>query len=69
MSHSHWIAVVVLAVVIFLFDSLWEKRSMSPPKSQVLNVFKILTAHWGQIAELGQCHIPELKETSGWAYF
>ena len=32
MIHSHWTAIVVLAVVIFLFDTLREKRSTPPTK-------------------------------------
>ena len=52
--HSHWTAVVVLAVVVFLFDSL-RKRSHSPwLNSQVLRVFKLLLAHWLKTAVLFQ---------------
>ena len=42
-------AVVVLAVVIFFFDNLREKRSVSLTK-QVLHVLKILMMYWLTIA-------------------
>ena len=56
MIHSHWMAVVVLAVVIILFDNQREKRSVSLTKlnNQGLHVLKILeappctTAHWSK---------------------
>ena len=36
---------MVLAIVIFLFDNLREKRSVPLTNSQVLHVLKILVAH------------------------
>ena len=51
MIHSCQMAIVVLAVVIFLFDSLRVKRSV-PETSQVLQVLKILAAHGLKIAGL-----------------
>ena len=48
-------AIVVLAVVIFLFDKLREKRSVPWLNSQVLYVLNILMAHWLEIAVLGTC--------------
>ena len=49
--HSHQMAIVVLAVVIFLFDHLREKRSVALT-SQVLHVLNILGAHQLKIANL-----------------
>ena len=42
----------MLAVVIFLIDSLREQRSVPRPDSQVLHVLKILAAHGWKIAAL-----------------
>ena len=48
--HSHRTAIVVLAVVIFVFDDLREKRHCPWLNIQVLHVLKILAAHWLKIA-------------------
>ena len=45
-------AIVVLAVVIFLFDNLREKRSVSLT-NQVSHVLKILVAHMLKNASVG----------------
>ena len=38
--HSHWMAIVVLAVVIFLFDNLREKRSVPLTKQSGIACFQ-----------------------------
>ena len=49
-SHSHQMAIVVLAVAIVLFDTLSKKRSVPLTKQSVLHVLKILVAQQLQIA-------------------
>lgn len=49
--HSHQMAILVLAVVIFLLDSLKEKRSV-PLNSQALHILKTLAAHQLKITAL-----------------
>ena len=55
MGHSHQMVIVVLAVVIYLFDNLREKRSV-PLTSQVSHVLKILVAHQLKIPDLNYEH-------------
>ena len=43
--HSHWMVMVVLAVVIFWLDNLREKKSVPRLNSQELRVLEILVAH------------------------
>ena len=49
--HSHWIAIVVLANVILLFDNIMKKRSMSLTK-QASHVLKIPVAHQCALEQL-----------------
>ena len=62
--HSHRTVVVVLAVVIFSFDNLREKRSV-PLTSQVLHVSKILVAHWFENHCKGLMQLNDLHRASG----
>ena len=52
-GYSRWMAVAVLAVVIFLFNNLIEKKSV-PLTSQVLHVLKILATHQWKITGLDE---------------
>ena len=45
MIHSHWIAMVVLAVVTFKSDNLREKRSVPLTKYSNIAYFKILVVY------------------------
>ena len=38
--HSHWVAIVVLAVIIFIFDDLRQKKSMFLAKESGITCFK-----------------------------
>ena len=50
--HSHQMAIVVLAVVIFWFDNLREKRSVPLTKQSGIACFQILVAHGLKTAAL-----------------
>ena len=64
--HSHWTAIVVLAVVIFLFHNPREKKSVSLRKQSVIACFKneflfyqqhvkkILATHWSKVTDILQ---------------
>ena len=53
--HSHWSAVVVLVIVLFLFENLREKRSVPLTNSQVLHVLKALVAQQVTTTVLYEC--------------
>ena len=55
LMRTHQRAIVVLAVGIFLFDNLREKRSVPLTNSQALHVLKILAARWLKIPALYNC--------------
>ena len=50
--YSQWMAIAVLAVVIFLFDNLRKERSGPLIKQSVVHVVKTLGAHWWTITAL-----------------
>ena len=71
LTHWRWMAVVVLAVVQFLFDSLRGKRSGPRLNSQVLHVIKILVAHQLnttgiRYSELFPCSVLGLYKNWSW---
>ena len=49
--HSHQMAIVMLAIVIFLFDNLREKESVPLTKQPGIACLKNLVAQWLKVTD------------------